>query len=487
MSFYVKKQDMDEIQESCMQLRSEVVKAAEKMRASVQSLNALTSFEGDAAESIKAYFTQVHQFMTEQADFLMAQLESDFTKYLALYDDAPIAESRDAKISEKQLVEKRIWVGNALLECCLITEIFLGKARASLPANANVDIPSASLLSGSLREQADLVAKFQDQVSQAEQSGKTLFGNAEGNFQRVFGALMSILASTKAAQFDITSFSPAAFHSIINKSGFQQAYETALSDQQENYEKMIATEEAVTKRINERLEEEKQKAAAWKGFWSDLGLACEVGILVLGVAAVIGTGGAAAPVLILKLGLGGAATISSMNSIKERADQRIKMVNGDIGADRERLKDIGYKDAKTFGKMTKEGLNVYYEPTAGNITKGVGAGGSILIDKGGSYLKDRVDSKEGKLGIDLTTQVASESWDHYIDKIAEGGAYKVDGISTSKAALGFAQKGVDYGADKADDTIEAAQNRQESLQRSWEISRSRSPFDRPDNYMAASV
>lgn len=469
--FDVRYVEVQRLYADCEAYRNDVCPSLEKIDTSMQGVVGLETFQGASAESIKAYFQEVHQPLVMNLSALMEQLLTDYGKeYYPQFKKSPISETHaniarwpedGMKKAEKALDE--------LLSGDLHDAVeSLKTAEGCFPSGSSFAIPRATGLSDDIREQIDRTKKVREAVEQAEEKGYSLLSNESGEFENLANALRAAIAACANGKVSLAGYTAGAFSSIVASSGLKSAYNACIVDQNENREIVVKSrqdclnkEAARIKRAEEKALEEKKKACWW-------GTIASIAVVIGGAMAFVATAGTATPVLFaLHATLFGANLVKTATDMTDRVTQLVHVHIDDPLANKNdhenKSADKAVKYAKAYEKVGA--LDHHYR--SGNTGKALEDlddlgdwGRDQVFDKASEKLKDAIGG-EGGAWVDAACKAGKEGLDQIID-------HKFSGAGIVSAAGEGVEAVADYYVEQADNRLEELNDRSEKIDEAQE-------------------
>ena len=323
-SFVVDYLEACELQNDWLLFKKEVDSALDNMEARIKQLEALGSFQGAAAESIKLYFAEVHCGFLKQMRVLAEVLSRDYaTAYLQEFGRGAVSESMlSARWSSSSMsdTEKRAWKefngGSSTLD--QLDKLIRTAASEASSGGCAYNFPNTQGVREAIRTQAMQTQKVRDGVAGIEAKGARTFQSKSGDFASTSAAVKQAIKSWKKGKASITGYSAGMFTSVhdvkiassacaeVEKGLKAQAQEVA--DIQKSI--LVSTLDLYEHRIDEGIA---KKIRQKDGMFAVM--AAELGPAIIGLIEVRSAGAAAPIVLLMGTTAGRSALAETLNDL----------------------------------------------------------------------------------------------------------------------------------------------------------------------------
>lgn len=332
MDFRIEFQDVAELQNDLALYREKAIRAFQGIDDAVKRMKALGSFDGEAAESIKSYMSEVHGKMLLSLRNLLDVLAADYAKeYYRLFGTKPV---EDADFSSKWSfqtmagAEAKIWsmtTGDGAL-----TQIRAQVEKAvniAAEAGCSCETPSPDAFRSAANYEAMQTQKVRDGVANIEERGYKTFSSNRGEFLSLLvAARLSLMRlGPPGAPSGALTYKAGSFSSFAKANGLDSANErAAVKIEQAKGDVFAACKDSFTQSLdwNARKIDKALKSKKNMLYLKLVGLLIGAACVVVEIA----SGGTATPVVVSVLALG-----SSMGDAVDTLSQVQDIGNGGLG------------------------------------------------------------------------------------------------------------------------------------------------------------
>lgn len=177
-----------------------------ELRESVRQLSVMRTFSGDAAQAVKAYFSEYHGMFIDALEELAEQLRFDYVvKYMNRYEETPIWENGDFVLPEDELTQKADLLKDLKDEDIESIRSELACAAACAPSGFGFSFPRTDMIFGTLNAAWSEADRLKQDVWECEMAAKRYFLDCCGDHPVTVCFLRSIIEDEED-RFDIRSY-----------------------------------------------------------------------------------------------------------------------------------------------------------------------------------------------------------------------------------------------------------------------------------------
>lgn len=469
MSYLVKISEVEELGAGIKNYESQIEEASESLKSAIEIFLVSDSFEGQTADSMKAYMEEVHIPLIDNVYGLVAQLSSDYAAcYMSEYESGITAGDKYGEYSESAFEGAKGKLES--LEESYVPDIdsYLNRAMDCIGGICPVSRPSTSKLKTSISNEIHVVWDLKGRVADVEGKGVSAFSSMDSTFGNLLQSIVAAMEMCNSNQCCVWSYTSGTFSQIATVTGLRDNYLAAMSNQSENAQLVHDTYEQAYSNIQLRIDDAEREAADKKIFWAAIGTAAQVASVVVGAFALVALFPVTSVLGLIAVSGAAAGLASGIKNLKGRESQLEKMQGGDYGADFTK---------SSAGDITKAGK------VAGNydkIEKGLATGDvdSIVDGEAGlrsfvikeirsgvtDCVKGWIDDDGADAALDVTGNIVDEGIDMTVDYVMKG---KVSITPTGVVGLAADCTLVvaDRQVEKYDQQIEDLNNQREDVAR----------------------
>ncbi|MCI9129204.1 MAG: hypothetical protein HFJ65_02635 [Eggerthellaceae bacterium] len=371
--------------------------ALDSLAESVREISVMKSFKGQAAESAKAYFRDLYPPIISALKDAAAQLKADYAvRYMDRFYQQPVFESGGACLPEDEMEHKRGRLEFAKDERVPKIGRSLDAVRSSLPSGVAFAIPSTASLQGAVNACHGEVEQVKNAVSDIEAQGARIFSNSSHIFSEL---CQSILAVLRGSSYDLATYEAGAYFQSDGAVPVALFSHAARADQEALHEAMISADRQMYDRQILREEEAYKVLEEGRGQWEVVGLCASVAVTLVGVCAVVASGGVIGAV---GAGLGAFKSASSvvtrtqdLISGKNASDRDSPSIKGTTASNvvKSQAKDTAKSIASKFVSSALKGKKM---PDIGDIRKTV-SGTSSVVGKSSQVVLAFADTNHDRM------------------------------------------------------------------------------------------
>lgn len=474
MAFNVKYSEVQDLQNEYQQYETDLRDAEYALNDRILELVGLETFQGTGANAIKGYFSEVHQTLLRGLDSLAHQLATEYgDHYYTRFGEKPILETNaNAQWPSSAMNDARKALVSLRDGDLDSAELSLQRAVAAMPAEFQFSVPSATDAKAAVTDEVEHQKKVRDAVKAAEEEGTRTFEGASGDFSAMRESLAALIAACGKGAYTVANYVPGSFQSLMEETGFIDAYNSCAQYQDENAEMLVAAREDSVAKKQVRIEQAAREEAEKKARWAIVGTVASVLVMVGAAAAVVASAGAATPLLIAaKAGVASIGLATATWDTAKRIDQLDQILDGDPYATRSENEalDESADAAKSYGKYQTTQFeadywndNGHYYHSSSLSHQADTIGQSFLIDAVTDQGIDQIQDEKTKTAVKVIDTVADEVRDQYFDWKYEMD-FKVDGFGIASTIGKCGTIVADYNMDQADAQLNELRDESNSL------------------------
>lgn len=313
MSYHIKYDDMWTIRNATGQIIGAWFESFQNIQAALDDLCSSQDFQGQAAEGVRAYISEVHySFLAILSEICMAY-QNKFILYKDGYtaiDDGLSTEIKDEVLTgvHDEVQQLRLKVeSNAEAVAQILKEVYDVMDEPAVYPEALCT--SHEKIERHTRQLYEDVGSYESEHLQND------FCEVDELIHQLKTALQEVLSYTRS---DIAQYQVGNIQRLKNFRALNLAYHDAYTYRQENAEAIERAYVSENARI-EQLEEELARQRAEQGFWDAI---AAIGAIVVGAVAIVCTAGAATPIVVTACVAGGSSILYGASNFIE-AEQDI--------------------------------------------------------------------------------------------------------------------------------------------------------------------
>lgn len=313
MSYNVKGVDVDAFHQWIATYQDEVSGQLAMVAEAIGRLTELESFQGQAAESVKAYFDEVHGLILGSICTALGEMLASYDEYMHPYF-SDIDTSRDFRLSQSSIMDACRCFSSSRGD-------FADKHQSLVDALAPVsDIawlqaPSSYEIDCALFACAQRASTLDDRVSAHEDC----HASRARALDPLISSLKALIASYGASATGGVAYMGGSVRDAPCFAGLCAALSVASTHVQQSAPYIQQAEDALGERLQGRQEVEEAKRREMEGWLQVIGAGIALTALVVGGLVCVATAGAATPAVIA-VGLAAASTFQ-VSEIWEGADK----------------------------------------------------------------------------------------------------------------------------------------------------------------------
>ena len=320
MGFHLKSVDIDVAAGSIFALCSQAQNALANAQKAIDGVVGLTSFSGKGADSIKAYFGDIHAVNIVTLSLLFTAISDRFAMYMdGFYTN--VDNSLDGHFHEETLNETSAFFSDAKIS---LSGINNGVNAAF--NNISDIMPRAQGLTSFDAEANDCIHISNDLKTaflEHEDAQGAAFAELD-ELLDAFSAVLDVYRSPMAIK--AIDYTPGGISEIPEIAALVPLLEDVVSYHEENEQAIGDAYNAWANRIQTRYELELAEAMFWDGFTQVTSAAV---IAAIGAVVIFSTGGAAAPVVIAFLVAGTFETAEATEGLQKIHNSRTGNLDGE--------------------------------------------------------------------------------------------------------------------------------------------------------------
>ncbi len=296
MGYHVKARNIDETyleyDSFLEQQDSSLLGALQELSEAVRALSVMRSFSGEAATSIKSYFSEYHGMIIQAIQELAVHLRYAYAmRYMSWYWEAPISENDEAVLPEDEMVRKADLVRSLRDERISSIQSELAAAAACVPSGFGFAFPRVDATLGPINAALDEVVRIREDVLEHETIVARMY-NAPGNLYALAAKSASNLFADGGVAFEMGAYQPGDVdrHSSVRE--LHGDLQVLASVRQEGAEEYVSIRNQCIDRQIIREEGAFRILEEGRSQWEMVGVGFGAVGVVAGAAATVVSGGA---------------------------------------------------------------------------------------------------------------------------------------------------------------------------------------------------
>lgn len=384
-----------------------------RMNTLIDSVASLGGLQGEMADSVKGYLSEVHKGLLDKMLVLVESMATDYAQeFYRRFGESPISDASFSSCWPYKVMlsaEDSIWKALGAGKLQAVEGLVEDGLATAKQAGFSCKQPDASSLRSLGRKENYETQSVRDAVGWIDDWAARFFEDAKGDSCALSSALAAVVAKYGKKSIT-TSYQAGSFYSYAESSGLNAATMSAESRIRELADSTFSVQEdsfnkaldGYANYIDEGLTEKR----AWE--WVKL-----VGIVLsaCGALVTVGTGGAAIPVFLalLSFGSGAGDAVDTLDSI-EQIDQLLagEIEIGDI--DVALSTDSSGREVLKIGKTTLGYAKDYPELVAAYKNGDQAKFEQMILSSLGGEIEDQLLKQMGKEG-----SAAYKQWKTYVE------------------------------------------------------------------------
>ncbi len=372
---------------------NELAVAVQDINKAINNLQSLDSFQGQAAESIKRYFTEVH---ANYLSNLLMQVAEGVAHLYAVGFYTPLDEQeadgiKDARIY-KDVLSSLCKSYSAIKDGSLWSaQCYVDRARRSLPSDVAVSLPSGESAANTIDNLTQVISTCKKSVQDIDDAGHQSMSSTDVEALR--SALSAAISSWAEGKHTPSSYESGEFSSTVDLQNIKAHSLQVQKFESENADTILAANKSCIDYKRAFVEEDRAEAAKKKMFWAGLG---EIGVGLQIIGALVTLAAASTPVGLV-VGLVSVTLLAT--DLVERDIRQNKMYQGNYGADLSESAKETRKNIKDFNSVVKNNgkFAEYGGMFASNkqFGKGVVKSTELIADKATDVVFDEFGKQTG--------------------------------------------------------------------------------------------